>query len=45
MIIYGALVRDVNLWDQVFSSPYRGDSWTFSFNQMMLAAVGYDPRQ
>ena len=43
MIIYGALVRDVNLWEQVFSPPYGGDSWTFSFNQIMLAAVGYDP--
>jgi hypothetical protein len=39
--IYALLVRDVALWEQLYSQPYQGDDWGQSSIQAMLAALGH----
>ena len=41
--VYGVLVRDVNMWDDLYKNPHGGDEWSLRHNQIMLEAVGYDP--
>lgn len=40
--LYGVLVRDTALWDQLFDTPHGGDSWGHKHVCIMLGALGFD---
>ncbi|MCI0406370.1 MAG: OmpA family protein, partial [candidate division Zixibacteria bacterium] len=41
--VYAMLVRDVDLWEELFTQPFGGDNWGNKALQTMLAAVGHPP--
>ncbi len=40
--VYGLLVRDTDLWEELYSSPFKNDKWGIASVQIMLRAVGQD---
>ncbi|MGC4088520.1 MAG: peptidoglycan-binding protein [Polyangiaceae bacterium] len=40
--VYGLLVRDVDLWEELYSNPFGGDKWSVAQVQIMLRQVGQD---
>lgn len=40
--IYAVLVRNTDLWEELYANDVSGDSWGFRSVQSMLVAVGYD---
>jgi hypothetical protein len=43
LAVYGMLVRDVDLWDELFTKPFGDDKWGNKQIQTMLEAVGHSP--
>jgi peptidoglycan hydrolase-like protein with peptidoglycan-binding domain len=43
MAVYAVLVREVPLWEQIYSQPLGGDRWGILVIQTMLAAIGHPP--
>ncbi|MGE5692394.1 MAG: phage baseplate assembly protein V [Candidatus Zixiibacteriota bacterium] len=41
--VYAMLVRDVELWEELFSKPFGGDDWGNKAIRTMLSAVGHLP--
>src|SRR5262245_2650631 len=41
--VYAMLVRNVDLWEELFSSPHGGDNWGNKAIQTMLDKVGHPP--
>lgn len=41
--IYGLLVRDASLWEDLAAHPFGGDQWGVKMTQTMLEAVGFSP--
>jgi hypothetical protein len=41
--IYAMLVRDTDLWEELYSKPLGGDDWGTMTVQRMLEAVGHSP--
>ncbi|HSR13564.1 MAG TPA: OmpA family protein, partial [Thermodesulfobacteriota bacterium] len=39
--VYGMLVRDTDLWEELYSNPLGGDNWKDKAVPMMLADLGY----
>jgi hypothetical protein len=37
--VYGLLVRDAALWEELYSQPFHGDSWGIKQIQLMLRAL------
>ena len=40
--VYAVLVRDLDLWEQLYTRPFQGDDWTFQSVQLMLNALGFE---
>ena len=41
--VYGLLVRDVHMWDELYRESHGGDPWTLRHMQLMLVKCGYTP--
>ncbi len=41
--IFGLLVHDTDIWEDLFAHPHGRDDWTVKSVQVMLAALGQDP--
>lgn len=41
LAVLGVLLRDTEIWEELYSKPYRGDKWGNLQVQEMLAALGY----
>jgi hypothetical protein len=41
--VFGLLVRDVDMWDELFSRPHGGDDWGAAALQTMIEEVGSPP--
>jgi hypothetical protein len=41
--VYAMLTRKPELWEELYSNPYKGDTWSLRSIQSMLAALGKDP--
>jgi|GEM_PF-6208053 len=39
--LYGLLVRDVELWDELFRNPHGGDAWNNTHTCVMLNEIGF----
>lgn len=39
--LYAVLVRDVELWNQLFEQPFRGDGWGYNHLCLMLNEIGF----
>lgn len=37
--VYGLLVRDADLWEELYSKPFGGDTWSIKQAQLMLRAL------
>ena len=40
--VYALLVRDVDMWDELYRVSHGGDEWTLRHIQIMLVKCGYD---
>lgn len=40
--IYAMLVRDTDIWEQLYAQPHGGDDWRTQAVPQMLGALGYD---
>jgi peptidoglycan hydrolase-like protein with peptidoglycan-binding domain len=40
--VYGMLIRDTNLWEELYSNPMGGDNWKDKAIPMILQDLGYD---
>jgi len=38
--VYALLVRDTTLWEELYSNPFHGDTWSIVHIQIMLRALG-----
>lgn len=38
--VYGLLVRDVALWEELHANPFHGDAWSSVHDQIMLKQLG-----
>lgn len=43
MAIYGLLIRDTAIWEELYSQPFGNDHWGVKSIQVMLKEVGFDP--
>jgi hypothetical protein len=41
--IYGMLIRDTDLWEDLYKRPFADDNWGFKSVQLMLENVGHSP--
>jgi hypothetical protein len=41
--VYGALLRDTQIWEDLYNHPLRGDSWGVKSIQTMLEDLGHRP--
>jgi len=41
--IYALLVRDVDVWEKLYSNKFGGDDWGARSIQMMVRTLGFDP--
>ncbi len=39
--VYGALIRDIDGWQELYNAPFGGDAWGTKSDQQMLLALGY----
>ena len=42
--VYGLLVRDADMWDELYRVSHGGDQWTLRHMQIMLGKCGYASR-
>ena len=43
LAVYAMLVRDVDIWEDLYTKSQGGDQWGTAQVQIMLAALGHDP--
>ena len=41
--VYAVVTRNADMWERLYSQPFQGDAWGVKSEQVMLAAVGFDP--